>query len=314
MQNKPNVLIYAPWYEPAMDRLDEIAITHHLYEADNKEDFLKEHGPKCSVIGTMHYCPASLMDAVPNLKLILNFGVGYDGVDIPAATKRGVTVVNTPDVLNDCVADMALSLILAGRRKLLDADRYIRSGDWETKGNFEYVHNVHSSKIGILGLGRIGLEIANRCEAFKMDIAYHQRTKRSELNFKFYESLIDMAEDCEILVAIIPGGETTEKIIDERVIEAIGPTGLLVNVARGTVVDNEALARCLKDGRLGGAALDVFPNEPTVPKSLLEIDANLILTPHMASATHLTRMKMGMILYDNLMALRDGTPFKTPVN
>ena len=314
MQNKPHVLIYAPWYEPAMDRLDEIAITHHLYEADNKEDFLKEHGPKCSVIGTMHYCPASLMDAVPNLKLILNFGVGYDGVDIPAATKRGVTVVNTPEVLNDCVADMALSLILAGRRKVLDADRYIRSGDWETKGNFEYVHNVHSSKIGILGLGRIGLEIANRCKAFKMDIAYHQRTERSESNFKFYESLIDMAEDCEILVAIIPGGETTEKIIDERVIEAIGPTGLLVNVARGTVVDNEALARCLKDGRLGGAALDVFPNEPTVPKSLLEIDANLILTPHMASATHLTRMKMGMILYDNLMALRDGTPFKTPVN
>ena len=314
MQNKPNVLIYAPWYEPAMDRLDEIAITHRLYEADNKEDFLAEHGPKCSVIGTMHYCPASLMDAVPNLKLILNFGVGYDGVDIPAATKRGVTVVNTPDVLNDCVADMALSLILAGRRKVLDADRYIRSGDWEKKGNFEYVHNVHSSKIGILGLGRIGLEIANRCQAFKMDIAYHQRTKRSELNFKFYESLIDMAEDCEILVAIIPGGETTEKIIDERVIEAIGPTGLLVNVARGTVIDNEALARCLKDGRLGGAALDVFPNEPTVPESLLEIDTNLILTPHMASATHLTRMKMGMILYDNLMALRDGTPFKTPVN
>ena len=314
MQNKPHVLIYAPWYEPAMDRLDEIAITHHLYEADNKEDFLKEHGPKCSVIGTMHYCPASLMDAVPNLKLILTFGVGYDGVDIPAASKRGVTVVNTPDVLNDCVADMALSLILAGRRKVLDADRYIRSGDWEKKGNFEYVHNVHSSKIGILGLGRIGLEIAHRCQAFKMDIAYHQRTKRSELNFKFYESLIDMAEDCEILVAIIPGGETTEKIIDERVIEAIGPTGLLVNVARGTVVDNEALARCLKDGRLGGAALDVFPNEPAVPESLLEIDTNLILTPHMASATHLTRMKMGMILYDNLMALRDGTPFKTPVN
>ena len=314
MQNKPHVLIYAPWYEPAMDRLDEIAITHHLYEADNKEDFLGEYGPKCSVIGTMHYCPASLMDAVPNLKLILNFGVGYDGVDIPAATKRGVTVVNTPDVLNDCVADMALSLILAGRRKVLDADRYIRSGDWEKKGNFEYVHNVHSSKIGILGLGRIGLEIANRCQAFKMDIAYHQRTKRSELNFKFYESLIDMAKDCEILVAIIPGGETTEKIIDERVIEAIGPTGLLVNVARGTVIDNEALARCLKDGRLGGAALDVFPNEPTVPESLLEIDTNLILTPHIASATHLTRMKMGMILYDNLMALRDGTPFKTPIN
>jgi lactate dehydrogenase-like 2-hydroxyacid dehydrogenase len=133
MKNKPHVLIYAPWYEPAMDRLDEIAITHHLYKADNKEAFLAEHGPKCSVIGTMHYCPDSLMDAVPNLELILNFGVGYDGVDIPAATKRRVAVVNTPDVLNDCVADMALSLILAGRRKVLDADRYIRSGDWKKK-------------------------------------------------------------------------------------------------------------------------------------------------------------------------------------
>ena len=135
----------------------------------------------------MHYCPDSLMEAVPNLELILNFGVGYDGVDIPAATRRGVKVVNTPEVLNDCVADMALSLILAGRRKLVDADRYIRFGNWEKNGNFEYVHNVHSSKIGILGLGRIGLEIATRCAAFKMDIGYHQRTKKPDVKFKYYE-------------------------------------------------------------------------------------------------------------------------------
>jgi lactate dehydrogenase-like 2-hydroxyacid dehydrogenase len=314
MQKKPHVLIYAPWYEPALDRLDEIATTHHLYKAENKKAFLAEHGPKCSVIGTMHYCPDSLMDAVPNLELILNFGVGYDGVDIPAATKRGVKVVNTPEVLNDCVADMALSLILAGRRKLVDADRYIRSGNWEKNGNFEYVHNVHSSKIGILGLGRIGLEIATRCDAFKMDIGYHQRTKKPDLKFKYYANLLDMAKECEILVAIIPGGEVTKGLINESIIEAIGPTGLLVNVARGTVVDNEALARCLKDGRIGGAALDVFPEEPNVPKSLLEIETNLILTPHMASATHLTRMKMGMILYDNLKALTNGTPFTTLVN
>ena len=314
MQKKPHVLIYAPWYKPAMDRLDEIAITHHLYKARNKKEFLAEHGPKCSVIGTMHYCPDSLMEAVPNLELILNFGVGYDGVDIPAATRRGVKVVNTPEVLNDCVADMALSLILAGRRKLVDADRYIRFGNWEKNGNFEYVHNVHSSKVGILGLGRIGLEIATRCAAFKMDIGYHQRTKKPDVKFKYYENLLDMAKECEILVAIIPGGESTKGLINESIIEAIGPTGLLVNVARGTVVDNEALARCLKDGRIGGAALDVFPEEPKVPKSLLEIKTNLILTPHMASATHLTRMKMGMILYDNLKALTNRTPFTTLIN
>jgi lactate dehydrogenase-like 2-hydroxyacid dehydrogenase len=147
-----------------------------------------------------------------------------------------------------------------------------------------------------------------------MDIGYHQRTKKPDLKFKYYENLLDMAKECEILVAIIPGGEATKGLINESIIEAIGPTGLLVNVARGTVVDNEALARCLKDGRIGGAALDVFPEEPNVPKSLLKIETNLILTPHMASATHLTRMKMGMILYDNLEALTNGTPFTTLVN
>ena len=314
MSEKPHVLIYAPWYEPAMRRLDEIAITHHLYLAKDKEKFLAEYGPSCIAIGTMHYCPRSLMDDVPNLKLILNFGVGYDGVDIPEATQRGVTVVNTPDVLNDCVADMALALILSGRRKIVDADRYVRNGNWKKNGDFEYVHNVHNSKIGILGLGRIGMEIANRCAAFKMDISYHQRTQRPDVEFKYYENLRHMAKECEILVAIIPGGESTKGIIDEPVMEALGPTGLLVNVARGSIVDNEALAQCLNDGRLGAASLDVFPDEPNIPESLLKIQKNLILTPHIASATHFTRMQMGMVLYDNLKALSDGKPFLTPVN
>lgn len=314
MTEKPNVLIYAPWYEPSMKKLDEIATTHHLYLAADKEAFLKEHGPKCIAIGTMHYCPPSLMDACPNLQLILNFGVGYDGVDIPAATSRGVKVVNTPDVLNDCVADMAMALVLAGRRKVTQADRYIREGNWTKLGNFEYVHHVNRSKVGILGLGRIGLEIANRCAAFKMDIAYHQRNERKDVPYKFFQNLEEMAADVDILIAILPGGENTKGLINEKIIKLLGPEGLLVNVARGTVVDNEALSRCLKDGSLGAAALDVFPNEPEVPSGFLDIQDNLLLTPHMASATHLTRMAMGMVLYNNLKALQDGTPLLTPVN
>ena len=314
MIEKPDVLIYAPWYEPAMERLDEIATTHHLYLADDKEAFLEEHGPKCIGIGTMHYCPPSLMDACPNLKIILNFGVGYDGVDIPAATSRGVKVVNTPDVLNDCVADMAMALVLAGRRKVPQADRYIREGNWTRLGNFKYVHHVNHSKVGILGLGRIGLEIANRCAAFKMDIGYHQRNERKDVPYKFFQNLEEMAADADILVAILPGGEKTTGLISEKIIKLIGPEGLLVNVARGTVVDNDALARCLKDGSLGAAALDVFPNEPEVPEAFLDIKDNLILTPHMASATHFTRMEMGMTLYNNLQAfLKDGSVL-TPVN
>ncbi len=314
MTEKPNVLIHSAWYEPAMNRLDELAVTHHLYKAADKKAFLADIGPQCSVLGTMHYCPAWLMDAAPNLELILNFGVGYDGVDIPEATKRGIKVVNTPVVLNDCVADMAMALVLSGRRHVVQADRYARAGRWPVEGDYPYTLNVHSTKVGILGLGRIGMEIADRCKAFKMDVSYHQRTKRDDVDLAYHASLVEMARQSDILIAIIPGGDATHGLVSEAVLEALGPDGLLVNVARGTVVDNDALARCLKDGRLGGAALDVYPDEPNIPPALLEITDNLVLTPHMASATHYTRMAMGMVLYDNLRARLEGKPLLTAVN
>ena len=314
MTDKPHVLIHSAWYEPAMDRLDELAVTHHLYKAADEAAFLAENGPKCSVIGTFHHCPASLMDAVPDLKLILNFGVGHDGVDVAEATRRGVKVVNTPAVLNDCVADMALALALSARRHVVQADGYARAGRWPTEGDYQYTLNVHSTKVGILGMGRIGMEIADRCKAFKMDICYHQRTKRDDVPYKYYGDLVAMAADVDILIAIIPGGDATRGLVGEAVMEALGPSGLLVNVARGTVVDNDALARCLTDGRLGGAAVDVYPDEPNIPPALLEITDNLTLTPHMASGTHYTRNAMGMVLYDNLKAMIAGKPLLTAVN
>ena len=314
MSVKPNVLIYSPWYESAMNRLDEIAVTHRLYEALDKEAFLNEVGPKCSVIGTFHSCPKSLMDAVPDLKLVLNFGVGFDGVDVAEATRRGIKVVNTPAVLNDCVADMAMALMLSSRRHVLQADKYARAGYWPINGDYAYTLNVHSTKVGVLGMGRIGMEIAARCAAFKMDIVYHQRNKREDVSYKYYDNLVAMARDCDILIAIIPGGDATRNLVDQEVMEALGPEGLLVNVARGTVVDNDALAHCLADGRLGGAAIDVYPDEPNIPPALMEITENLVLTPHMASGTHYTRNAMGMVLYDNLKAMIQGKPLLTPVN
>jgi hydroxypyruvate reductase len=223
-------------------------------------------------------------------------------------------VVNTPAVLNDCVADMAMALVLSGRRHVVQADRYARAGLWPVDGDYPYTLNVHSTKVGILGLGRIGMEIADRCKAFKMDVSYHQRTKRNDVDHAYHASLVEMARQSDILIAIIPGGDATRGLISEAVLEALGPGGLLVNVARGTVVDNDALARCLKDGRLGGAALDVYPDEPNIPPELLEITDNLVLTPHIASATHYTRMAMGMVLYDNLRAKLEGKPLLTPVN
>ena len=314
MPEKPHALIYLPWYEPAMRRLDELAVTHHMYRAADPDRFLAEHGPDCRIIGTMLKCPGSLIRAVPNVELILNFGVGYDQVDVAEATRLGARVVNTPAVLNDCVADMAMALLLAGRRHVVQSDRYARAGSWPVDGDYPFVHQVHHAHVGIIGLGRIGMEIADRCRAFKMSISYHQRTPRPDVPYRYYDSPVSLARDCDMLIAIIPGGEATRNLVNEPVMEALGPDGLLVNVARGSVVDTDALVRCLSDGRLGAAALDVYPDEPHIPPALLEITDRLVLTPHVASATHYTRMAMGMVLYDNLKAKLEGRPLLTPVN
>ena len=314
MADKPHVLIHSAWYEPAMNRIDELAETHHLYRAKDEAAFLAEHGPKCQVIGTMHHCPAPIIRACPNARLILNFGVGYDGVDVKEATARGIKVVNTPAVLNDCVADQALALALAGRRRTVQADAYARAGRWKREGDFAYTTNFHSAKVGILGLGRIGLEIASRCAGFKCEVVYHTRRKRDDVPYRHFADLVEMAKHVDVLICIIPGGDATRGLVNEAVLEALGPGGLLVNVARGSVVDTPSLVRVLKDGRLGGAALDVFPDEPNIPEDLLQFTENLTLTPHIASATHYTRMAMGMVLYDNLKAMIDGKPLLTPVN
>ncbi|WP_319024833.1 2-hydroxyacid dehydrogenase [Nisaea sediminum] len=314
MAEKPHVLIPAPYYKPAMDRLDEIATTHHLYSASDPKKMIADVAEKCVAFATFMKCEPSLMDQVPNAKLVANFGVGYDSIDIEEATARGVKVTNTPDVLNDCVADLALGLLISARRHIVHADSFVRAGEWPVKKVYGFVNKVHHSKVGIVGLGRIGEEIAQRCAGFKMEISYHNRSMKPDVPYRYYPDLVEMARDVEIMVVITPGGAATNNLVDEKVMEALGPKGLLVNVARGSVVDMDALIACLKDGRLGSAALDVFPDEPNVPEELFSMRENVVLTPHIASASHDTRMAMGMLVYDNLKAFFEGRELLTPVN
>ena len=230
-----------------------------------------------------------------------------------AATQRGIKVSNTPDVLSDEVADFAIALTLATLRRIPQADRYVREGRWEREGDMAFTHRMWGRKVGILGLGRIGIEIARRFEAFKMDIAYHTRSPK-DVPYKHVASLLEMARAVDILVAIVPGGAGTRHLVNREVLDALGPQGVFINVARGSVADEEALIAALKDGRLGAAGLDVFADEPRVPQALKDMTENVVLQPHQASATHDTRLAMGRLVMENLLAGIAGKPLVTPVN
>ena len=252
-----------------------------------------------------------LMDRLPNLKIVSNYGVGYDGIDMARAVERGVLVSHTPDVLNDEVANPAILLWLATARKLPAYDTYVRAGRWERDGNPPLTRGTQGRTVGILGLGRIGLAIADRLPPFGATIVYHSRT-RKDVPYEYFDNLTDMARACDVLICITPGGAETHHIVNAEVIEALGPDGILVNVARGPVVDETALIEALEHKRLGGAGLDVFENEPRVPTALRAMD-NVTLQPHVGSATVETRAAMGDLTCDNLSQwLKDGTVL-TPV-
>jgi lactate dehydrogenase-like 2-hydroxyacid dehydrogenase len=313
VSGKPDIAVLSPWYHAAMAELDQHFTVHHLWEAEDREALLASLRDRCVGIAGSGVCDAATMDALPNVKVIANCGVGYDGVDVEAATARGIKVSNTPDVLSDDVADFAIGLTLATLRRIPEADRYVRQGRWEREGNMPLHQRMWGRKVGILGMGRIGLEIARRCEAFKMDIAYHARQARNE-PYCYYDSLLDMARDVDILIAIVPGGAGTRHLVNAEVLDALGPDGTLINVARGSVVDEAALIEALRDGRLGAAGLDVFADEPRVPQALKAMTENVVLQPHQASATHETRLAMGRLVMQNLLAGVAGKPLVTPVN
>lgn len=256
--------------------------------------------------------PRSLMDQLPALEVISIMGVGYDGVDVPAALERRIPVTHTPGVLNDEVADLALGLMLAVARRLPQADRYVRDGRWAAQGPMPLARKVSGARLGIVGLGRIGQAIASRAQAFGMSIAYTARTAKPESGHAFYPTAQALAAQVDFLVVITPGGAGTRQLINADVLKALGPGGYLVNVARGSVVDQEALIAALQQGAIAGAALDVFENEPQVPQALRDLD-NVVLAPHIGSATLQTRTAMADLAVANLRAHFAGQPLPSAV-
>lgn len=247
-----------------------------------------------------------LMASLTNLQMISGYGVGYDAVDADEAARRGIIVTHTPNVLNEEVATTAVLLMLACYREVLRDDAYVRSGDWEKKGNAPLTRSADNQTVGILGLGRIGQAIADKLAPWAPKTLYHTRTKK-DVPYTYYDNLTAMAHDCDVLICITPGGPSTDKIVNAEVMEALGPQGTLINVSRGSVVDEAALIEALSSGKLGWAGLDVFEGEPKVPQALRDLP-NTVLLPHVGSATVETRAAMGALTVDNLLQhLKDGT-------
>ncbi|MBI5716385.1 MAG: 2-hydroxyacid dehydrogenase [Burkholderiales bacterium] len=256
--------------------------------------------------------PAELVGRLPALEIVAVMGVGYDGIDVAACKARGAVVTHTPDVLNDDVADLALGLMLSAARQLPAADRYVRAGEWAAKGAMPLARKMSGARCGIVGMGRIGKAIATRAQAFGMSIAYTARSAKADVPYRYVASAEALAAESDFLVLITPGGAGTKHMIDARVLRALGQKGILVNVARGSVVDEDALIEALEQGIIGGAGLDVFANEPNVPERLRALP-HVVLVPHIGSATTSTRQAMADLALANLGAHFAGQPLKTPV-
>ena len=311
--SKPEILIVGPMHAGAIERLDAEFITHKLWLAADKDALLKEVAGRIRGIATTgnHGATAKLIDTLTKLEIISCFGVGYDAVDIDAAKRRKIPVSNTPDVLNDCVADLAMCMMLDIGRKITQGDRYVRAGKW-LKGPQALATRVSGKRLGILGYGRIGRAIAKRATAFDMSIAYNSRNKVAGSPHTYPASAVELAKHSDFLIVNTPGGKETFHLVNEAVIKALGPKGFLINVSRGSVVDEAVLLKCLQDGSLGGAALDVFEQEPKMDEAFWALD-NVLLQPHVGSATNETRAAMGNLTVDNLLEHFSGKPVLTPV-
>lgn len=310
---KPDLLLICPLFPATMKQLDAAYTVHRYYEAADKDVFISAITDRITAAATAGHegMSVALMNRFPKLKIISCFGVGVDGIDVPAAKKLGIAVTNTPDVLTECVADNAMALLLGTMRRTVFNDKFVRAGNW-LKGGAPLADKVSGNRAGIIGLGRIGKAIARRAEAFGMAISYHSRNRQPDVPYEYYAKPVDMARDVRVLILACPGGKETERIVSREVIEALGGDGYLINVSRGSTVDEPALVDALVNGRLAGAGLDVFAAEPKVPEALFKLD-NVVLQPHVSSGTHWTRAAMGQLVVDNLGAFFAGKPLLTTV-
>jgi lactate dehydrogenase-like 2-hydroxyacid dehydrogenase len=309
--DKVDVIAASPLYPPIMAVLTATYAVHHLYQAPDRAAFLASVADRVRGIAVFSgRIDAGLMAALPRLEIVASMTIGLDHVDLEAAKARGIRVTNTPDVLTDDVADLAIGLMIAAARRLVLADRYVRDGNW-LKGPMPLQNKLGGAKLGVLGMGRIGQAIARRAGAMNMVVVYHNPRPKPQLPYRYYPDLVTMATDVDYLVVACPGGAATRRLVDARVIEALGSKGTLINIARGSVVDQSALVTALAERKLAGAGLDVFEDEPRVPEGLMRLD-NVVLTPHLGSATHATRLAMGQLMLDNLAAQFAGKPLLTP--
>lgn len=297
-----DVLMVGPMPAPITQHVEQHYRLHRWWEIEDKASFMQTHGQTVRGIVTSgrHGATRELIEGLPKLEGIFSQGVGYDPIDIPTARARNVVVTNTPGVLNACVADTALALVLNVSRRFCQADRFVREGRWSEE-QFPITIKPSGKRCGIVGLGSIGLEVAKRAEAFDMSINYYNRRQRTDIpaHYRYYDDLISLAENSDFLVVVVPGGGETRHLINDAVLNALGPKGYLINVARGTVVDEPALIKALQEGRIAGAGLDVYEHEPVVPEALWEMD-QVVLLPHLASGTEETRQAMADLVINNL--------------
>jgi lactate dehydrogenase-like 2-hydroxyacid dehydrogenase len=312
---KPDVLLVGQRKPVLVGGLDPKVTLHYFLEAKDREAFIKSVGDKIRAIAvayTANKIDADFMQRFPTLEQISSFGVGYDHIDAKWAGAHGIVVTNTPEVLNEEVADTALGLLLCTVREFPQAERFVRAGKWP-QGQYPLTKaTLRNRTVGMVGMGRIGKAIARRLEAFGVPVVYHSRNPQPGVAYKYYPKLVDMARDVDTLMVIVPGGAATANMINAEVLAALGPNGILINLARGSVVDEPALIAALKNRTIYSAGLDVFAKEPQVPKELLEMD-HVVLFPHLGSSTEVTRAAMDQLVVDNILAWAAGKPPLTPV-
>jgi lactate dehydrogenase-like 2-hydroxyacid dehydrogenase len=310
---KPDILLVTPLSPGEDEQLDADYAVHRLWELTDLESFLQETSERLRAVVTTGATgvDVALMERLPALEIVAGFGVGYDRVDLHYAAQRGIRVTNTPDVLTDGVADMALGLILAVTRRIPFGDRWVRDGRW-LNGPMPLTRGLGGKRLGIVGLGRIGRAVARRAEPFGVEILYTDRQPVADSAYGWREDVVALARDSDILVLCAAGGDATRHLVDAAVLDALGPQGYVVNIARGTLIDEPALLDALQEGRIAGAALDVYDNEPTIDPRFAGIDT-VVLQPHSGSGTYETRAAIGSLMRANLAAHFAGQPLPTPV-
>ncbi|MCA1370184.1 2-hydroxyacid dehydrogenase [Bradyrhizobium sp. BRP14] len=312
---KPDILLMGPYPDWDLVELEARYAVRKVYEAEDRDAFLREHGPNIRAIATRGELGASaeLIGKLPQVGIVSVYGVGYDAVDLAACRERGIRVTNTPDVLTNDVADLGVAMMLCQSRGMIGAERWVRDGSWATKGLYPLKRRVWGQRAGVLGLGRIGFEVAKRLKGFDMDIAYSDVNEKPYADgLSFVADPVALAERSDVLFVTLAASAATRHIVSKQVIEALGPEGMLINISRASNIDEDALLDALESGALGSAALDVFEGEPLLNPRFLKLD-NVLLQPHHASGTIETRKAMGKLVRDNLAAHFAGEALLTPV-